>query len=146
MSPQSHPPQHHPSAIYYYVQRADNISSNSLQNENKCVLLDLISLFQSSGISRSGEIPVTITADTAQAARMFIDRLPAGVKLPTASPDGEGGLTFTWQSVTGSTALVIDGFTFHLATAVGTPDVKFYDESVFDGEQIPKDVLRAVYL
>jgi hypothetical protein len=107
-------------------------------------LIHLIGQLVQDGISWSADDAVTISTGTAESALMFFQHLPTTSLLPKISPDGEGGLMAVWEKNGGTTLVIIDNFNIHLATGATTPDAKYFPELVFDGEQIPDVVLKAI--
>lgn len=107
-------------------------------------LIQLIGQLARDGISWSAEDAVKISTGTAESALMFFQRLPTTVTVPKISPDGEGGLMAVWEKDSGTTLVIIDNYNIHLATGATTPDAKYFPELVFDGEQIPDVVLKAI--
>jgi hypothetical protein len=135
-----------PPAIYYYEQHlGSDISTRSLQKSDKHILLGLITHLHVYGlvVDRSEE-PIQISRETYQSAFMFTERLPQGVPMPLASPDGDGGLLLSWSKPDGKMHLIVDGFTLLLTERAGRDDVFFHDPVAFDGEQLPLMTLKAI--
>jgi hypothetical protein len=107
-------------------------------------LIHLIGYLAQDGISWSADDAVKISTGTAKSALMFFQHLPTTSVLPKISPDGEGGLMAVWEKDGGPTLVIIDNFNIHLATGATTPEAQYFPEFVFDGEQIPDVVLKAI--
>lgn len=121
------------------------LTSETIRRQaDAAVLCHLIARLVQEGISWSAEDAVKISMGTAESALMFFQHLPASATLPKISPDGEGGLMAVWEKDGRSTLVIIDNFNIHLATGATTPDAQYFPELVFDGEQIPDVVLKAI--
>jgi len=123
------------------------ITSQDQKSSQNCTdrqaLADLISRFFAEGISWSADEPAKISIGTYHSALMFIGHLPANVRLPKISPDGDNGLIATWKSESKLILLTVDDYDLHFTTNLGTPEAKT-KVFRFDGEAIPKEILAAI--
>lgn len=81
------------------------------------------------------------------AARRFLSLVPLNRLYPTkVSPDGEGGIIFTWKYSKERILLTIDGSIMHLFHEKEGKADEYIDDVLFDFSAIPDDILSRMPL
>jgi hypothetical protein len=70
--------------------------------------------------------------------------LPEYKMLPKISPDGEGAVMMVWDGGTDPLLITVDDNCLHMAVAVTTPFVVYYNNIDFDGLFIPQNILDVI--
>lgn len=83
-----------------------------------------------------------VTELSINAGKRLIGLIPLNRLYPNkVSPDGEGGLVFSWNPSKERILLTVEGSIMHLSyEKEGSPD-KFIDDVAFDFSEIPGDIL-----
>jgi hypothetical protein len=75
-----------------------------------------------------------ISPTTYQYAQWFVRALPRDYRLPTVSPDGDGGLQMAWEVPnSGRTLITLNDSVICGVAGAGTPGASYLDDVSFDG-------------
>ena len=93
------------------------------------------------GLARRTGRPVRISRSTEKAAIALANLLvPTTVPLPRTAPDGDGGLTFAWETSDRTDLLIVDGWTLHIVEDARGGNTNFEEDITFSGKLLSAEI------